>query len=250
MYNASAIQQALLAPGFNAAKSIESTPGATWAGGNPYEPVNSIVPVVVERDPATGMERATDVYSALVQQNIIMCKGTIETNMANAIVAQIYYLNKLNPTKPIVMYIQSQGGCVHSGLAIRDAMEFVSNPIITVGMGMMASMGAYLLTCGDERVMMPRAQCMVHQVSSGARGLITDMDISLDHSRALNDLLMTEIAANIGTTKEELINPTTKFNADRDMWLRGDLVLPKSQGGIFEKGIVDKIQAPQTKHTA
>jgi ATP-dependent Clp protease protease subunit len=126
--------------------------------------------MVVEKE-ANG-ERSYDIYSRLMKDRIIMLNGPVEDNMANVIVAQMLYLESINPDKEINLYINSPGGAVTAGLAIYDAMQFIKCDVRTIVMGQACSMGSFLAMAGTvgKRVVLPEARTMIHRVSSGTRG--------------------------------------------------------------------------------
>jgi len=129
-----------------------------------------LIPMVVEKE-ANG-ERSYDIYSRLMKDRIIMLNGPVEDNMANVIVAQMLYLESINPDKEINLYINSPGGAVTAGLAIYDAMQFIKCDVRTIVMGQACSMGSFLAMAGTpgKRVVLPEARTMIHRVSSGTRG--------------------------------------------------------------------------------
>jgi ATP-dependent Clp protease protease subunit len=126
--------------------------------------------MVVEKE-ANG-ERSYDIYSRLMKDRIIMLNGTVEDNMSNVIVAQMLYLESINPNKEINLYINSPGGAVTAGLAIYDAMQFIKCDVRTIVMGQACSMGSFLAQAGTpgKRVVLPESRTMIHRVSSGTRG--------------------------------------------------------------------------------
>jgi ATP-dependent Clp protease protease subunit len=129
-----------------------------------------LIPMVVEKE-ANG-ERSYDIYSRLMKDRIIMLNGTVEDNMSNVIVAQMLYLESINPDKEINLYINSPGGAVTAGLAIYDAMQFIKCDVRTIVMGQACSMGSFLAQAGTpgKRVVLPESRTMIHRVSSGTRG--------------------------------------------------------------------------------
>lgn len=189
-------------------------------------PTNSLVPMVVEKT-AAG-ERSYDIFSRILKDRIIFVNGTFNEAMASVVCAQLLFLESEDATAPITISVNSGGGCVHSGLAIRDTMENISCPTIGITSGIGASMGAYLPSCCDFRAMTKRASLMVHQVSAGASGHVADMRASFAHTEHLNNILMSEIAENCGKTLEELLTV-----ADRDRWIYA----PES----IEFGLVDAV---------
>ena len=138
--------------------------------------VNSyMIPYVVEQ---TGKgERTYDIYSRLLLDRIVFISGEVNDEMANAIVAQLLFLQSQDPKKQINVYVNSPGGSVTAGLAIYDTMQFVSCPIATYCIGQAASMGAVLLTAGTAglRHALPNARIMIHQPWGGAEGKASDI---------------------------------------------------------------------------
>ncbi|WP_372423848.1 ATP-dependent Clp protease proteolytic subunit [Salinarimonas chemoclinalis] len=153
---------------------------------DPLEVYNStLVPMVVEQ--SSRGERAFDIYSRLLRENIIFMTGPVEDYSASLIVAQLLYLEAENPKKEISFYINSPGGVVTSGLSIYDTMQFIRNPVSTLCVGQAASMGSLLLCAGatGHRFALPNARIMVHQPSGGFQGQATDI---LIHAREIEAL--------------------------------------------------------------
>ena len=134
-------------------------------------------PVVIEND-GRG-ERSYDIYSRLLKDRIIFVSGEVEDGMANAIVAQLLFLDAQDNEKDIVMYINSPGGVITAGLAIYDTMRHIKSDVSTVCVGQAASMGAVLLSAGakGKRYSLPNSRIMIHQPLGGARGQATDIQI-------------------------------------------------------------------------
>ena len=131
--------------------------------------MNLLVPMVVEQ--TSRGERAYDIFSRLLKERIIFLTGPVEDGMAALICAQLLFLEAENPKKEIPMYINSPGGVVTSGLAIYDTMQYIKSPVITLCLGMAASMGSFLLMAGEKgrRIALPNSRIMVHQPSGGFR---------------------------------------------------------------------------------
>lgn len=176
-----------------------------------------LIPTVIENDGRS--ERAYDIYSRLLKDRIIFLGEEVTDHTANLIVAQMLFLEAEDAKKDIIFYINSPGGSVYDGLAIYDTMNFVKCDIQTVGVGLQASMGAFLLSSGTKgkRFMLPHAKTMIHQPSSGTRGKVTDMEIDLKESIKLKKLLNEILAKNTG-------QKVTKIEADaeRDYWMTAD----------------------------
>ena len=178
-------------------------------------PTNSVlIPTVIEQD--GRVERAYDIYSRLLKDRIIFLGSDVNPHTANLIVAQLLFLQNDDPKKDIYLYINSPGGSVYDGLAIYDTMKFIKNDVQTVGIGLQASMGAFLLSSGTKgkRVILPHAKVMIHQPSSGTRGKVTDMEIDLEESLKLKKLLNEILAKNTGKKISQV-----EKDADRDYWM-------------------------------
>ena len=173
-----------------------------------------LIPMVVEK---TGSgERAYDIYSRLLKDRIVFVSGEIDDNMANAIVAELLFLQAEDPKKMISMYINSPGGSVTAGLAILDTMKMVKCPIATYCVGQAASMGAVLLAAGERgwRRALPNARIMIHQPWGGAQGKATDIEITAKEILRLKDVLNRSLAESSGKTLEEVTRDT-----DRDHFM-------------------------------
>ncbi len=165
---------------------------------------NNLVPMILEN---TGRgERAMDLYSKMLAERVIFLTGGVEDNMANLIVAQLLFLESVDPGKDISMYINSPGGSVTAGLAIRDTMNFIKCDVSTICIGQACSMGALLLGSGakGKRFCLPDSRVMIHQVSSGSRGTVMDQEIQLAESIKLNDRLHHILAADCGKSYKDM----------------------------------------------
>jgi len=188
----------------------------------------SLIPMVVEKS-GQG-ERAYDIYSRLLKDRIVFVGGEIDDNMANAIVAQLLFLQAQDPEKEVSMYINSPGGSVTAGLAILDTMKMVKCPVATYCVGQASSMGAILLASGDKgrRYALPHARIMVHQPWGGAQGKASDIEITAREILRLKEMLNGILAEASGRTLESVTNDT-----DRDHFMSAEEA--KSWG------IVDKV---------
>ena len=188
----------------------------------------TLVPMVVDRTESGG--RSFDIYSRLLEDRVIFLSGTINTDLANLVVAQLIYLESKDPTKDISLYINSPGGEVVAGLAIYDTMNYIRCDVSTICVGMAASMGAFLLSSGakGKRFALPNSEIMIHQVLGGAQGQASDVEIHTRHlletKRKLNEIL----AQNTGKSVEQVERDT-----DRDNFL--------SAKEAMEYGIVDQV---------
>lgn len=181
-------------------------------------PRNSIlIPTVIETE--GRMERAYDIYSRLLRDNIIFLGTEVNQHTANLIVAQLLFLANENPKKDIKLYINSPGGSVYDALAIYDTMQYVSNDIQTVGIGVQASAAAFLLSSGTKgkRSLLEHATVMIHQPSSGTRGKVTDQEIDLQEALRLKKLLESIMAKNTGQKPEKVHE-----DMERDKWLTAE----------------------------
>ncbi len=137
------------------------------------------VPSVPYRLPGSPYERWIDIYTRLSQERIIFLGQEVSDSLANQIVAFLLYLDSDDPSKPIYLYINSPGGSVTAGLAIYDTMQHIKSDVITICVGLAASMGSFLLAAGTpgKRLALPNSRIMIHQPSGGARGQATDIQI-------------------------------------------------------------------------
>lgn len=189
---------------------------------------NYLVPTVIEE--TNRGERAFDIYSRLLNERVIFLGEEVNSHTANVIVAQLLYLAYENPDEDIKLYINSPGGSVYDGLAIYDTMNFIKPDVQTIGIGLQASMGAFLLSAGakGKRAILPNARVMIHQPSSGTRGKITDQEIDLKEGLLLKEKLAQILAKNSGQKLEKLKN-----DMERDYWMSAEEAV--------EYGLVDKI---------
>ena len=189
---------------------------------------NYAIPYVVEQ---TGKgERSYDIYSRLLLDRIVFISGEVHDDMANAIVAQLLFLQSQDPKKQINVYINSPGGSVTAGLAIYDTMQFVKCPIATYCIGQAASMGAVLLTAGTKglRPALPNARIMIHQPSGGAEGKATDIEITAKEILRLKEVLNGILAKHSGKKMADVVNDT-----ERDYFMSAE--------EAKEWGLIDKV---------
>ena len=178
------------------------------------KPNDYLVPNVIVR--TRDGERGYDIYSRLLEDRIIFLGEEVTEMTANVVVAQLLHLANESPDKDIQLYINSPGGSVYDGLAIYDTMQYIAPDVQTIGIGLQASMGAFLLSSGakGKRFVLPNARVMIHQPSSGTRGKGTDQEISLRESIALKERLATIMADNTGQKLDKI-----KADMERDYWL-------------------------------
>ncbi len=182
------------------------------------QPTNSVlIPTVIENE--GRYERAYDIYSRLLKDRIIFLGQDVNAASANAIVAQLLFLQAADAHKDIYFYINSPGGSVYDALAIYDTMQYITNDVQTVGIGMQASAAAFLLSSGTKgkRFVLPNATVMIHQPSSGTRGKVTDQEIDLQESLRIKKLLEKIMAGNTGQKLERIHE-----DMERDKWLTAD----------------------------
>lgn len=162
------------------------------------------LPTVVERT-ANG-EREYNLYSRMLQDRIIFLTGEIGPELANSVVAQLLFLESQDPKKDIYMYINSPGGSVIDGLAIYDTMQYISCDVVTICVGMAASMGAFLLAGGTKgkRYSLPHSEVMIHQVLAGYQGQATDIEIHARNILNTKKLMNTLLAQNTGKSVEQV----------------------------------------------
>ena len=148
-----------------------------------------LIPTVIEK--TQSGERAYDIYSRLLKERIIFLGDEVNEHTASIVVAQLLFLEAEDPKKDISLYINSPGGSVYDGLAIYDTMKHLKCDVATVGIGVQASMGAFLLSSGTKgkRNILPHATVMIHQPSAGTRGKVSDMEIDLKEGLRIKKLL-------------------------------------------------------------
>ncbi len=181
--------------------------------GQPQAPQGlGMVPMVIEQS-GRG-ERAYDIYSRLLKERVVFLVGPVMDQAANLVVAQFLFLESENPDKDISFYINSPGGSVSAGLAIYDTMQFIKPDVSTLGMGVAASMGAFLLAAGakGKRFALPNARIMIHQPSGGAQGMASDIEIQAREILYLRERLNTLMAEITGQTLERIAKDTDRDN--------------------------------------
>lgn len=164
-------------------------------------------------------ERGYDIYSRLLEDRIIFLGEEVNEHTANVVVAQLLHLANEDPTADISLYINSPGGSVYDGLAIYDTMQFIKPDVATYGVGLQASMGAFLLSSGakGKRFMLPNSRAMIHQPSSGTQGKISDQEITLREGLRLKERLNEILASNTGQKLSKI-----EKDVDRDFWMSAE----------------------------
>ena len=181
------------------------------------KPSNYLVPNVIVR--TRDGERGYDIYSRLLEDRIIFLGEGVNEQTANVVVAQLLHLANEDPDKDIQLYINSPGGSVYDGLAIYDTMQYIKPDVQTIGIGLQASMGAFLLSAGTKgkRFVLPNARVMIHQPSSGTQGKVTDQEISLREALEIKERLATIMAENTGQKLDKI-----KADMERDFWMSAE----------------------------
>ena len=199
----------------------------------------NLIPTVIEQ--SSRGERAYDIYSRLLKDRIIMVSGQIEDNMANAIIAQLLFLDAQDPEKDIYMYINSPGGSVTAGLAIFDTMNFIKADVQTIAMGMAASMGSFLLAAGEKgkRYALPNAEIMIHQPLGGAQGQATEIEIAAKHILSTRSRLNKILAERTGKNLK-----TIEKDTDRDNFMSADEAV---KYGLIDAVMTNSKDLAQTK---
>lgn len=190
--------------------------------------MSSLVPYVVEQ--TSRGERSYDIFSRLLNDRIIMLSDQVNDATASLVVAQLLYLEGQDNEKDISLYINSPGGSITAGMAIYDTMQYIKCDVSTICIGMAASMGAFLLSCGakGKRIALPNAEVMIHQPSAGTKGKVTDMEIDVEHFLKIKQRINKILAENTGKTPEQI-----KADSERDNWMIAE--------EAREYGLVDKV---------
>ena len=169
----------------------------------------NLVPIVVENE--QNGERSYDLYSKLLASRIVFINGEINDSVASTVIAQLLYLDSLS-NDDISIYINSPGGMVTAGFAIYDTMNFIKSDVSTIGMGLCASMAAFLLSSGQKgkRYLLPNAEVMIHQPLGGAQGQATEIKIASDHILETKTKLNKILAKNTGQKLTKIMKDTER----------------------------------------
>lgn len=187
-----------------------------------------LIPTVIEKTPMG--ERVYDIYSRLLKERIIFLGAPISDVVANAVIAQMLFLDSQDKKSDIKLYLNTPGGMVTAGLAIYDTIQHVSAPVSTICVGIAASMGAVLLSAGTagKRFILPNAEIMLHQVMGGAEGQASDIKIRAEQILKIKDKLNKILAKHTGQKINKIEHDT-----DRDFYLSAEEAV--------KYGLVDKI---------
>ncbi|MBF2046335.1 MAG: ATP-dependent Clp protease proteolytic subunit [Leptolyngbya sp. IPPAS B-1204] len=193
------------------------------------------VPKVPYRLPGSSYEQWIDIYQRLSLERIIFLSQEVDDGIANAIVASMLYLDSEDATKPIYLYINSPGGSVTAGMAIYDTMQHIKSEVVTICVGLAASMGAFLLTAGTpgKRLALPHARIMIHQPLGGTgRQQATDIEIEARQILRVRQKLNELMAFHTGKTIEQIQKDT-----DRDYFMSAE---EAKEYGLIDRVIVDQ----------
>ena len=180
-------------------------------------------------------KESKDIFSLLLEKRIILLNDEITDQLSSLIVSEIIYLNATSQTDPITIYINSPGGSIYAGLAIYDIMKKVEAPIVTIGIGLCASMGAFLLSAGDKgkRYALENAEIMIHQPLGGSQGQVSDIEIMTKRYLYLKDKLNTLLAKHTNQDVKKIAKDT-----DRDYFM--------SSYEAKEYGLIDEVLSLNT----
>lgn len=188
----------------------------------------ALVPMVLEE--TNRGERSFDIYSRLLNDRIIFLADEVNDTTASLVVAQMLYLESVDPDKDIYFYINSPGGSISSGMAIYDTMNYIKCDVSTICIGMAASMGAFLLAAGakGKRIALPNSEIMIHQPLGGMQGQASDIKIHADHILRIRDKMNRILSERTGQDFETIVRDT-----ERDNFMTADEALAY--------GLVDKV---------
>lgn len=188
------------------------------------------VPYVIEKD-EKDQEKVYDLYSRLLKDRIVFIKGKFDEEMANSIVAQLLFLEADDNEKDIFMYINSPGGLVSTAYAIYDTMQYIKPEVITVGFGNVMSAGTFILAAGTKgkRFALPNTEIMIHELSYGAQGKATDLELELKHGLKLRDKMAKHYSEMTGQAVDKI-----RKDMERDFYM--------SPEEAKDYGLIDDIQ--------
>ena len=200
---------------------------------------NQLIPIVIEQ--TSRGERSYDIYSRLLKDRIIFLGTGVDDNVANAIIAQMLFLESDEPDQDIYLYVNTPGGQVSSGMAIYDTMQYIKPDVQTICIGQAASMGALLLAAGanGKRFSLPHARIMIHQPSGGFQGQHTDIEIQAKEISRIRDILDRIFATHSGQDHKKVRKDT-----ERDHYMTGEEAL---KYGLIDKLITKRQEAEKKK---
>ena len=200
---------------------------------------NQLIPIVIEQ--TSRGERSYDIYSRLLKDRIIFLGTGVDDNVANAIIAQMLFLESDEPEQDIYLYVNSPGGQVSSGMAIYDTMQYIKPDVQTICIGQAASMGALLLAAGakEKRFSLPHARIMIHQPSGGFQGQHTDIEIQAKEISRIREILDGILATHSGQDPKKVRKDT-----ERDNYMTGAEAL---KYGLIDKLITKREEAEKKK---
>ena len=203
------------------------------------ETYNQLIPIVIEQ--TSRGERSYDIYSRLLKDRIIFLGTGVDDNVANAIIAQMLFLESDEPDQDIYLYVNTPGGQVSSGMAIYDTMQYIKPDVQTICIGQAASMGALLLAAGanGKRFSLPHARIMIHQPSGGFQGQHTDIEIQAKEITRIREILDGIIATHSGQDPKKVRKDT-----ERDHYMTGEEAL---KYGLIDKLITKRQEAEKKK---
>ena len=189
---------------------------------------NQLIPIVIEQ--TSRGERSYDIYSRLLKDRIIFLGTGVDDNVANAIIAQMLFLESDEPDQDIYLYVNSPGGQVSSGMAIYDTMQYIKPDVQTICIGQAASMGALLLAAGakEKRFALPHSRIMIHQPTGGFQGQHTDIEIQAKEISRIREILDGVLARHSGQDAKKVRKDT-----ERDHYMTGEEAL--------SYGLIDKL---------
>ncbi len=193
-----------------------------------------LIPMVIEQ---TGnVERAYDIFSRLLKDNVIFIGQPIDDNVANVVIAQLLFLEAEDPEKDVSIYINSPGGVITSGMAIYDTMRFIKNDIVTICIGQAASMAAILLAGGTKgkRFALPNSKVIIHQPLGGVEGQATDILIQADEIRRVKDKVIDILSQHTGQKRDKVAG-----DIERDFIMEADEAL--------KYGVIDQVISERKK---
>jgi len=202
----------------------------SMSGSMSSEPTTAYIPNPIVIEQTARGERQYDIYSRLLLDRIVFLGTEVNDTVANLLVAQLFFLESSDPDKDVHLYINSPGGSVTAGLGIYDVMQFIKCDVSTYCIGLAASMGALLLTAGEnkKRFSLPHSRIMIHQPLGGARGQASDIEIQAKEILYLKDRLNQILARHSGKSVDQI-----KKDTDRDNYL--------SSAEAVEYGLIDKV---------